>query len=219
MLQLFTTIALATAAVTGLDFVDDLVVRPQIMPRPTCASTLCKVNTICVDGPFGAECRPNNGPRVTCANMLCMTPSTCVETPAGPQCQTTGPTTKGPNTCSVMKCAANQECVEFGDRGARCVPKRNITLQPDLSACATMRCAAGTHCVETEMMCIRQPCRNRATCGEFIIMVLLIVSRVSSRRPSDWTIMQHNKMHQRSALYHAKRAMRQGTMPTTAYVR
>jgi hypothetical protein len=151
----------------------------------TCAATLCREGTTCVEGPNGAECVEPNGAG-TCAATLCKEGTECVEGSNGAECveRTSGP------GCAVILCRAGTACIEDKE-GARCVEQQKCTAKCSagqhcelqevvcikapclpvptcvddvVDACATVKCKAGTHCVSTQPACFTTPCPPFAEC-------------------------------------------------------
>ncbi len=120
-----------------------------IATKPTCAVTLCKQGSTCVEGPNGAECIDQTGAG-TCAVTLCAQGSTCVEGPSGAECVE--------QKCTA-KCSAGQHCElqEVQCIKAPCYPVP--TCVDDVTdPCATVKCTANTHCETTQPQCFTTPC-------------------------------------------------------------
>jgi hypothetical protein len=125
-------------------------------PPATCAATLCKEGTDCVEGPNGAECvERTSGPG--CAVILCRAGTTCIEDKEGARC------VEQPK-CTA-KCSAGQHCEleEVVCIQAPCLPVPTC-VDDVVDACATVKCKAGTHCVSTQPQCFTTPCPPFAEC-------------------------------------------------------
>ena len=100
---------------------------------PTCASMICKADSICVDDIVnGAKCVSLVKP--TCATIRCALGYTCKEDDKmRPECVSEKP------TCASTACIATSSCKEHPTRGAICVPT-------NLPTCATIDCKGGATC-------------------------------------------------------------------------
>uniref|UniRef100_A0A914V985 Uncharacterized protein n=1 Tax=Plectus sambesii TaxID=2011161 RepID=A0A914V985_9BILA len=88
------------------------------------------------------------------------------------QCPMNNSNTGNVGGCSMMRCAAGQQCVEQQVTCVRapcpprasCVPVTNNNNGNGVGSCAARMCPANQRCVEQMVMCINPPCGTTSSC-------------------------------------------------------